>query len=92
MSLKKQEKMANGPEDPSRVKQLVVNFENFNKTTNYTNNQKEEEDLVKQLLYHFFDMVDTDKNGVITLPEFTTLAMKFSPEGEKKADLVSFML
>ena len=35
MSLKKQEKMANGPEDPSRVKQLVVNFENFNKTSNY---------------------------------------------------------
>ena len=54
------------------------------------NNQKEE-DLVRQVLYHFFDMLDTDKNGVITLPEFTTLALKFSPEGEKKADLVSFI-
>ena len=35
---------------------------------------------------YYFNIVDTDKNGVITVPEFMKLALSFSEES-KEGDL-----
>ena len=44
------------------------------------------EEHLKRALEYYFNKVDTDKNGVITVPEFMKLALSFSEES-KEGDL-----
>ena len=41
---------------------------------------------------YFFNQIDTDKNGVITFPEFTKLALDFSESEEDTANLVFYRI
>ena len=37
---------------------------------------------------YYFNVIDTDKNGIITFPEFTKLALDFATSEEDTANLV----
>ena len=41
---------------------------------------KKQEEYLKRALDFYFNKVDTDKNGVVTVPEFMKLALSFSEE------------
>lgn len=43
---------------------------------------EEQEQYLKRALEYYFNIADFDQNGVITYPEFTTMALKFYVDEE----------
>ena len=50
---------------------------------------KKQEDYLKRALDYYFNKVDTDKNGVVTVPEFVKLALSFSEENKDDDSVVA---
>ena len=47
------------------------------------------EEYLKRAIEFYFNKVDTDKNGVITVPEFMKLALSFSEENKDDDSVVA---
>ena len=50
---------------------------------------KKQEEYLKRALDFYFNKVDTDKNGVVTVPEFMKLALSFSEEDKDDNTVVA---
>ena len=50
---------------------------------------KKQEEYLKRALDYYFNKVDTDKNGVVTVPEFMKLALSFSEENKDDDSVVA---
>ena len=50
---------------------------------------KKQEEYLKRALDYYFNKVDTDKNGVVTVPEFMKLALSFSEENKDDNTVVA---
>ena len=50
---------------------------------------KRQEEYLKRALDFYFNKVDTDKNGVVTIPEFMKLALSFSEENKDDDSVVA---
>ena len=55
---------------------------------------RKQEEYIKRAMEYYFNMIDTDKNGVITFPEFTKLAVDFSagPGKSEAGELVILVI